>query len=175
MSQYLHSLEVEKSVIRCRGPLGRFKYLGDGNAEIITQLDPKQISLVKFKKILAIAGGTGITPIYQIIQGILLNNDKTEVLLIFGNKTTKDFLLKDELDAMQKLGKINLKVIYTIDKSEDGWEGEVGFVDKKMISNYCSKFEEDRFVLTCGPPPMTKSLLPMLKDLGMKEQNYFKF
>lgn len=175
MSQHLNNLELDKSTIKCRGPLGRFKYLGDGNAEIITQLEPKKDKLVKFNKLLCIAGGTGITPIYQIINAVYSNQDPTDIILIFGNKTTKDFLLKDELDNIQRCNKINIKIIYTIDKSEEGWEGEVGFINKDMISKYCKNIEDNRFVLTCGPPPMTKSLPPILKQLGMKDDNYFKF
>jgi len=49
-------------------------------------------------KIGCIAGGTGITPCYQVIQSVLDNkDDKSQLSLIFGNRTTKDILLKEEL------------------------------------------------------------------------------
>jgi cytochrome-b5 reductase len=45
-----------------------------------------------------IAGGTGITPCYQIIKAVLNNpNDKTKVNLVYSNTTQEDILLKDEL------------------------------------------------------------------------------
>ena len=46
-----------------------------------------------------VAGGTGITPCYQILQACLKNNDGTDVSLVFGNRTVRDILLKDELFA----------------------------------------------------------------------------
>jgi cytochrome-b5 reductase len=76
---------------------------------------------------------------------------------------------------MEKSGKISLKVVYTIDKEEEGWKGEVGFLSKDMIARYVPKITDDRFCLSCGPPPMTKMLPPMLKELGMTDNNYFKF
>ena len=50
-----------------------------------------------------IAGGTGITPCYQIIKAALKNsNDKTKINLIYSNSTADDILLKDELIELQK-------------------------------------------------------------------------
>lgn len=173
LSQYLNSLEMGKS-IKCKGPIGKLKYLGDGDFEIITKLDPITTVLKHYDTLFMIAGGTGITPIYQIIQSIALNNDKTKVILIFGNKSTNDFLLKEELDEFVSSKKIDLNVIYTIDKAEDGWTGEVGFVGKEMLTKYMPDLSSS-FTLTCGPPPMNRSVLNYLKELGMKEENYFKF
>ena len=48
-----------------------------------------------------VAGGTGITPMYQVMKAILENpEDKTKVSLIFGNITEDDILLKEDLDAI---------------------------------------------------------------------------
>lgn len=50
----------------------------------------------KFSQIYLIAGGAGITPIYQLIQGILNNpHDKTKISLIFGVNTEQDLLLRE--------------------------------------------------------------------------------
>ncbi|RCH78097.1 NADH-cytochrome b5 reductase, partial [Rhizopus azygosporus] len=48
-----------------------------------------------------IAGGTGITPMLQIIHAIVKNPaDKTKVSLIFGNVSEEDILLRKELDEI---------------------------------------------------------------------------
>ena len=104
-----------------------------------------------------------------------MNNDKTEIVLIFGNKTTDDFLLKEELEEIQKSEKINFKVIFTIDKEEENWKGEVGFIGKQMITKYCPKFDKSTLVMSCGPPAMNKSISSFLKDLDIDESNYLKF
>lgn len=48
-----------------------------------------------------IAGGSGITPMFQVAQEILRNSDdKTQVSLIFANQTEDDIILRKELDEM---------------------------------------------------------------------------
>ncbi|KAF3345621.1 Nitrate reductase [NADPH] [Verticillium dahliae VDG2] len=61
-----------------------------------------------------IAGGAGITPIYQLTQGILRNpEDKTNITLVFGINTDADALLKPEFDAFEKDFPGRFEAIYT--------------------------------------------------------------
>ena len=57
---------------------------------------PKENKTPKvFKKILMCCGGTGITPIYQLLMAICDNsNDTTEVFLLYANRTEDDILLR---------------------------------------------------------------------------------
>ena len=49
-----------------------------------------------------IAGGTGITPMLQVIRAILKNpRDTTKLYLIFANQTEEDILLRQELESLQ--------------------------------------------------------------------------
>lgn len=107
---------------------------------------------------------------------MLENNDSTKITLIFGNRSTKDILLKKEFDEIVKSKKINLTVVYTIDKKEDDWDGEVGYISRDLISKYCGDITSDgTFVLTCGPPPMCESLKSIIKSMGVKDSNYHDF
>jgi len=66
-----------------------------------------------------IAGGTGITPMLQVLNQILNNpDDHTEVTLLFANLSEDDILLKQELDTFVRKHK-NLKVYYTVDKKNN--------------------------------------------------------
>lgn len=50
-----------------------------------------------------IAGGSGLTPMLQVIQGIVGNpEDKTQVTFVFANKTEEDIILRKELDELAK-------------------------------------------------------------------------
>lgn len=87
MSQIFDKLTIGKT-LQFRGPMGRFKY---------------QPNMKEFFGM--VAGGTGITPMFQVMKAILENpQDKTKICLIFGNITVDDILLKPELDAMQVRG-----------------------------------------------------------------------
>lgn len=81
------------------------------------------------------AGGTGITPMFQLIQAACLNDDNIHITLLFGNRTENDILLKKELDEFAARYPDKFKLIYMIDNPiyPDEWEGEVGYVTKEML------------------------------------------
>lgn len=66
--------------IDVKGPLGHFEYTAPG--KYLRNRKPRNA-----KKIAMIAGGTGITPCYQVAQHILDNpEDETEIALLYANK-----------------------------------------------------------------------------------------
>lgn len=85
-----------------------------------------------------IAGGTGITPMLQIIRAIVRGRprnggkDTTEVDLIFANVNLEDILLKEDLDALAAQDS-KFRVHYVLNNPPDKWEGGVGFVTSDMI------------------------------------------
>lgn len=66
MSQYLNDLGLGTS-IKVRGPFGKLSYFGDGNFKILKKFKPMSFVEKKYTKIGMIAGGTGITPFYQVL------------------------------------------------------------------------------------------------------------
>lgn len=82
-----------------------------------------------------IAGGTGITPMLQIIRAIQRGRaagDTTEVDLIFANVNPEDILLKEDLDELVKTDK-GIRVYYVLNNPPEKWDGGVGFVTAEMI------------------------------------------
>jgi cytochrome-b5 reductase len=123
-----------------------------------------------------VAGGTGITPFYQLLQAADKNGDKTEFYLMFGNKSTKDILLKKELEELVMKETFSFKLYLVIDSHETDWTGGVGFITKEMITNFFPGPAEDTLLLTCGPPIMTqKHLLPIFTEIGYKKEEIFDF
>lgn len=71
--------------IHISGPYGRLKYLGAATFQI---KDGDNLQTRTYSKVVMIAGGTGITPMYQIIQAMV--EEKLEGMslhLLFANKT----------------------------------------------------------------------------------------
>ncbi|KAL9556057.1 hypothetical protein MBANPS3_002053 [Mucor bainieri] len=138
-----------------------------------------------------IAGGTGITPMLQVIRRVFhekSNDKKTKISLIFANQTEEDILLKDELDKIAKEHPDRFKVVYALDKAPENWSGVTGYVTKEVVqANLPGPKEEDSVIFVCGPPPMVKSvagartmksqgeLEGVLKELGYSQENVFKF
>jgi cytochrome-b5 reductase len=82
-----------------------------------------------------IAGGTGITPMLQIVRAIQrgrATGDTTEVDLIFANVNPEDILLKEDLEDLVTQDK-GIRVYYVLNNPPEKWTGGVGFVTAEMI------------------------------------------
>ena len=140
------------------------------------------------KKIGMIAGGTGITPMYQVLTEILANEaDMTEVSLLYGNITEKDIILKGELDKLAA-SHSNFKLTYILDKPPAGWAGAAGYVTADLVTKHMPPPAADNLVLVCGPPPMMVAIsgnknpdksqgdvTGILAGLGYDSSNVYKF
>lgn len=70
-----------------------------------------------------IAGGTGITPMLQIIRQVFKDeNDGTELWLLYANQTESDILLRKELEEVQAAHSERFHLHYTLDRPEEGWK-----------------------------------------------------
>lgn len=137
-----------------------------------------------------IGGGSGITPLYQLIHHIAKNpEDKTKINLYYGNRTPNDILLKKELDEIQKKHPDQIKVTYFVDKDPSGkFDGTVGYITKDFLAKNAAGPKEKTVVFVCGPPPMMDiisgqkkspmdqgELTGALKELGYTPEQVFKF
>ncbi|RSL39859.1 NADH-cytochrome b5 reductase 1 [Fusarium sp. AF-6] len=153
ISKHMASLVVGQT-IRVRGPKGAFVYT------------PNMV-----RHFGMVAGGTGITPMLQVIRAIIRGRaagDKTEVDLIFANVSPQDILLKEDLDSLaaQDAG---IRIHYVLDKPPEGWTGGVGYVTADMITKWLPKPADDVKILLCGPPPMISGLKKAAESLGFKK------
>lgn len=82
-----------------------------------------------------VAGGTGLTPMLQIINAIhrgRASGDKTEIDFIFANVTEQDIVMKEDLDALADHDP-RFRIHYVLDKPGQGFIGGVGFVSPGML------------------------------------------
>lgn len=175
MSQYLDNMALGDT-IDFRGPNGLLVYKGNGQFSI--RPDKKSEPKVrKFKHVGMIAGGTGITPMLQLIRRITEDpSDNTMCSLIFANQTEKDILLREELEQVKKSHPDKVKLWYTLDKPPQDWRYGSGFVTSDMIKDHLPAPSSDVLVVLCGPPPMIQyACLPNLDKLGHKTENIFAY
>ncbi|KAF7831553.1 NADH--cytochrome b5 reductase 1-like [Senna tora] len=158
MSHHFKELQ-EGYYLAVKGPKGRFKY------------QPNEVRAFGM-----IAGGTGITPMFQVTRAILENpQDKTNIHLIYANVTYDDILLKEELDNFAQKFPSRFRVYYVLNQPPEEWDGGVGFVSKEMIQTHCPAPSPDIKILRCGPPPMNKAMAAHLDALGYSSQMLFQF
>lgn len=139
----------EGQTVMFRGPVGRLEY-----------------STNMAKEIGLIAGGSGITPILQVITKVITTaEDTTKLSLIYANETENDILLKTELDEIAKKYP-NFSVHYTLTTPPAGWSGSVGYVKKELVAQYMPAPSAESRLFICGPPEMKRSLIDITADLG---------
>ena len=168
-SQYLDSLKIGDSIDIC-GPFGLIEYEGHGRLKYRNKS-------IQTTHIGMIAGGSGITPMLQVIIAILNNpNDSTKISLLYANKTEGDILVREILESYQKKFPNRFSLWYTISRPNSNWEYSQGYVNQEMIKNHLPAPSESTIILLCGPPPMIKEACkPNLLALGYDEKKLISF
>lgn len=130
-----------------------------------------------------IAGGAGITPIYNLAQGILSDSNagKTSMTLVFGVNSEKDVLLRKEFESFEAKYPGRFRAVYTVSKPEEDSHGfRTGYVGQQLLEEVLPKGDKGR-VYVCGPPGMEKSLVGgfgkkgLLEEMGWQKQDILKF
>ena len=127
----------------------------------------------KAKNVGMIAGGTGITPMLQLLTAIFKDPaDTTRVWLLFANQSEDDILVREELEATQKAHPDRFHLWYTVDRPPSDWAYSSGFINAAMLREHMAPAGADTQICICGPPPMiTYACKPAFKELGHKEEN----
>ncbi|NXL22059.1 NB5R3 reductase, partial [Setophaga kirtlandii] len=179
MSQYLDNLKIGDT-IDFRGPSGLLVvfhlFLSSGKFAIRPEKKAEPVTKT-VKYVGMIAGGTGITPMLQIIRAIIKDKDDPTICqLLFANQTEKDILLRSELDEIQAQNPARFKCWYTLDKAPENWDYSQGFVNQEMIRDHLPPPQNDVLILMCGPPPMIQyACIPNLDKLGYAKDMRFSF
>lgn len=159
-----------------RGPKGSLDYKGQGKFDIIKPRKP--LDSRKATSFGMIAGGTGLTPMLQVISAVLRDeHDSTTTMhLLLANQTEGDILCREQLEKLEKDFPTRFFVNYTLDRPPKGWKGHSGFITKEMIDDCLPTAAEGVQVLMCGPPPMIKfACLPNLEKCGFKQNQLYTF
>lgn len=120
-----------------------------------------------------IAGGTGITPAYQLIEHISEIAERggpaPKLKLLFSNRMKVDTLLQEELSVFQQRYPNLFKLEYTLTgEKAEGYR--FGRISKNMLSELFPKSEVDH-VFVSGPAGMWESALSILLTLGYEEDD----
>ena len=151
---YLVNLNIGDTV-EFRGPKGQMRYR-KGMA--------KSIGMV--------AGGSGITPMYQVLRAICEDRtDSTTVSLLYANNTENDILLRRELDNFAMKCPDKFKIWYILSKPPKEWKHGTGFVTKDLVESKLPSASPDSKIFLCGPPGMLNAMKKSLVELGFETPN----
>ncbi|GAT27413.1 NADH-cytochrome b5 reductase [Aspergillus luchuensis] len=157
MSEHLHSMNVGQR-LDFKGPI--VKYPWETN---------------KHNHICLIAGGTGITPMYQLAREIFKNpEDQTKVTLVFGNVKEEDILLKKEFEELENTYPRRFRAFYVLDNPPKEWTGGKGYINKELLKTVLPEPKEENIKIFNSPTDQGE-LSGILKELGYSKEQVFKF
>jgi len=105
----------------------------------------------KWKAIGLIGGGSGITPLLQIIRGSLARSPTTKLDLLFGNRSEDNILLKGSLDELAEQSNGLFTPHYTVDHVNREWKGMTGIIDAAKIKKTMPPPGPNMRLFVCGP------------------------
>jgi len=173
---------------------GKMHSLKPGESMLFKPLHEFDYKTNQYSAITLIAGGSGITPIYQLTRAILNDpSDNTKLALVYANNTEEDILLKNEFDELAQKYPGRFTRLYTVSKTTPQGEGtyEKGYISKEMLGKVMPHKMSERNVkvLVSGPPAMIESVAGakggfgwtqgslggILKELGYTKEEVHKF
>jgi NAD(P)H-flavin reductase len=111
-----------------------------------------------------VAGGIGLAPLRPVLYHVLANRDRYGAMsLVYGSRSPADLLFGEELHTWRS--RFDLEVEVTVDRSDQGWLGDVG-----MVTGLLPRISFDpgnTVAMLCGPEIMMKVVAGELELRGL--------
>ncbi len=156
MSSYIWSLKPGDKVT-ISGPFGEF-FAKDTDAEMVF-----------------IGGGAGMAPMRShIFDQLKRIKTKRKMSFWYGARSVREMFYVEDFDQLAaENDNFTWNVALSDALPEDNWDGYTGFIHNVLYENYLKDHEapEDCEFYMCGPPVMNASVISMLHDLGVEDEN----
>jgi CDP-4-dehydro-6-deoxyglucose reductase len=154
-SEYVEKELQEKAILRLEAPFGSFFLREDSQ-----------------KPIILVAGGTGFSPVKGIIEHILHNNIKRDILLYRGARELRDLYMND---LCEKWAALTPNITYIPVLSEaadsDSWQGRAGLVHQAVLDDISDLSAYQAYV--CGAPGMCEVAHQSFLQQGLDAEEFF--
>ena len=154
MSKYIFDNWEVGTKVEVSAPAGNFEYQPIRDA----------------KKVIGIAGGSGITPFISMANAIADGDEDFELTLLYGSRNADSILFKEELKELEeKCDKIKV-VHFLSDKYAKIPRGaRKGFIDAKRIKQLAPK-DEPYSIFLCGPQQMYEFVDKEIEKLKLEKK-----
>lgn len=125
------------------------------------------------KSYLAIAAGSGITPIISIIKATLLTEPASEFTLVYGNRTRNSIMFFEELEGLKNKYISRFNIVHILSREQTEAQINYGRIDQHKLSALTKLLRLKRFdeVFICGPEAMLFTVKEYLELQGFPKKN----
>jgi ring-1,2-phenylacetyl-CoA epoxidase subunit PaaE len=125
------------------------------------------------KHVLAVAAGSGITPILSIIKTCLEQDDTSQVTLMYGNRSTASSMFRNTLEDLKNayMDRFNLVFIFSRESQDiDLYNGRIDADKCEQLLSRLMKVTDLAGAFICGPQEMTEQVSNSLISQGLSKQ-----
>ena len=127
------------------------------------------VEALKGKDLIFIGGGIGLAPVRSLIRYCMEHReDYGHIDIVYGSRSPEDLCFKEDLFQNWPKEK-DTRVEITVDRGNETWEGNVGFVPAYVEELAFSP--ENKKVILCGPPIMIKFTSEALVRMGFAKED----
>ena len=124
------------------------------------------------RRYLFVAAGSGITPLFSLMQAILYEESGAQLHLIYANRSEKDIILAKGLSALQKRYADRLQLQHVLKQGAAQLPGSrAGRLDpacfSELLRPYEGELRRQLHVFLCTPPSLQASLLTQLRAMDV--------
>lgn len=126
------------------------------------------------RHLIMFAGGSGITPIFSMIQTVMQEEPRSTVSLIYSNKSYSRIIFRNELHALEAKFSGRLKVYHILTQNESipadfpvFYNGRLtALISKKIIKGILSEIDSSVEYYMCGPHELMAILASTIRAIG---------
>jgi glycine betaine catabolism B len=147
----------EGTILRARGPIGKFCYLDGDNEHLVMT-----------------AGGSGVTPFVSImlehLETLGQEGSPKKMTLIVSYKSKNDLILWEDLKTINAVE--GARVVTSLTREDATSEGFLqGRIDDEMIAKVMEGDYKNTTFMSCGPIPMMDLTVAHAKANGVPEEH----
>lgn len=111
-----------------------------------------------------IAGGIGVTPFRSMIQYLLDQNEKREIVLFYACSTAEELVYTELFSQAATNGVTFVPLVTDADQAPRNWRGETGYLTAQLIQKHVESYSQRRYYIS-GPNVMVESYKKLLHEL----------
>ncbi len=148
-------------------------YAGDSlevmppTGKFYTPLDPAQQ-----KNYLALAAGSGITPLLSIIKTTLATEINSSFTLVYGNRTRHSIIFFEQLEALKNQYMNRFQLIHVLSREKTDSTLNFGRIDQEKLEELSKLIPYQALddVFLCGPREMIDTAMDFLQAKGLDKK-----